>query len=218
MVAALLLYSTPVAIAAPVQPSRVSRGWLQSDAYPALDDADPKVRAEAVQAIRQAEDRAAVPALVARLDDPDQQVGLYIAQALIELATREELTPLLVTLGRGDANGRWRAAYVLGAIRDTRAVPSLARALRDTDVLVTRTAAEALAGIGSRSAIAALMVSLQSPRQAEVHAAMRGLLTLEDDAVPMLRRAFHSGDSVVKENAATVLEAIGTPAAQRALL
>jgi HEAT repeat protein len=206
--AALLLLSVLSATAAPV---------AQSGDYPGLDDLDPKVRAETVQAIHEAKDRRAVPALIEHMDDPDQQAGLYIAQALVDLATREQLTPLLLTVGRGSTDARWRAAYVLGARHDARAIPALAKALNDEDVLVMRTAAEALAEIGSQAAINPLVALLGSNRQAEVHAAMRGLLIAEDSAVPALRRAYHSGEPAIKENAGTVLEAMGTSEAEKAL-
>jgi HEAT repeat protein len=205
---ALLLLGTLAAAAAPA---------AQSGAYPGLDDPDAQVRAATVQAIREARDRRAVPALIAHLDDPDQQVGLYIAQGLVELATREQLTPLLLSVGRGNTDSRWRSAYVLGARGDARAIPALTKALDDDDVLVMRTAAEALAGIGSQAAISPLVVSLGSARQAEVHAAMRGLLMAEDSAVPALRRAYHSGGPAARENAGIVLEAMGTSEAEKAL-
>ena len=47
----------------------------QAPDYPGLDDPDPAVRAETVLAIREAKDVDAVPALIARLEDPDQRVG-----------------------------------------------------------------------------------------------------------------------------------------------
>ncbi len=189
----------------------------QDAAYPGLDDPDPAVRAQSVQDIRQAGDRNAVYALIAHIEDPDQQTGLYIAQGLIELASYEQLAPLLLLTDRGSTDGRWRAAYVLGQRKDPRALPALMRAFRDPDVLVTRTAAEALANIGTSSAIRALMEELQSPRPAVVHAAKWGLLTLGDAAVPALAAGLDSGNQALELNSSVVLEAIGTPAARQVL-
>ena len=131
--------------------SDVTSDVRQAPDYPALDDPSPDVRAAAVQAIRKAKDADAVPSLMAHIEDPDERVGLYIAQALAELAPPEVVPLLLVPLLRSDASGRWRSAYVLGERKEPRAVSVLARALRDDEVLVARTAAEALAGSGHRS-------------------------------------------------------------------
>ena len=174
-------------------------------------------RAAAVQAIRKAKDADAVPALVAHIEDPDERVGLYIAQALADLAPPDVVPLLLVPLLRFDANGRWRSAYVLGERKEPRAVSVLARALTDDEILVASTAAGALAKIGTPAAIAALIGSLTSERPAEVHTAMNGLLTLGDAAVPALTEALEAADSHVELHASQVLEAIGTPAAMAAL-
>lgn len=190
---------------------------LQQSAYPDLDSTDPAVRAAAVQAIRAAKDNGAAPALLAHIEDPDQRVGLYIAQGLVELASTAELTLLRATLWRATPDGRWRAAFVLGERRDLRAIPVLERALADAEVLVGRTVAEALAKIGGQAAINALVRSLYSDRPAEVMAAKNGLLILGDAAVPALARALNSGDIEAEVNATRVLEAIGTPAARTAL-
>ena len=189
----------------------------QAPDYPELDDQNPDVRAAAVQAIRKAKDADAVPSLIAHLEDPDERVGLYIAQALAELAPPEVVPLLQAPLLRADASGRWRAAYVLGERKEPRAVSVLARALKDDEVLVSRTAAEALSRIGTTAAITALVGSLTSARPSEVLAAMNGLLALGDAAVPALAEALEAADSHVELHASQVLEAIGTPAAMAVL-
>ena len=197
--------------------SDVTSDVRQAPDYPALDDPSPDVRAAAVQAIRKAKDADAVPSLIAHLEDPDERVGLYIAQALAELAPPEVVPLLQAPLLRADASGRWRAAYVLGERKEPRAVSVLARALRDDEVLVARTAAEALSRIGTTAAITALIGSLTSERPSEVLAAMNGLLFLGDAAVPALAKALESADRDAEYHASVVLEAIGTPAAMAAL-
>jgi HEAT repeat protein len=104
-------------------PAATAWSAQQDAAYPGLDDPDPAVRAQTVQDIRKAGDRDAVYALIAHIEDPDQQTGLYIAQGLIELASYEQLAPLLLLTDRGTTDGRWRAAYVLGQRKDPRALP-----------------------------------------------------------------------------------------------
>ncbi len=129
--------------------AHVTLNVRQAPDYPDLDDPNPDARAAAVQAIRKAKDADAVPALVAHIEDPDERVGLYIAQALVDLAPPDVVPLLLVPLLRFDASGRWRAAYVLGERKEPRAVSVLARALKDDEVLVSSTAAGALAKIGT---------------------------------------------------------------------
>jgi HEAT repeat protein len=197
--------------------SDVTANAGQAPDYPELDDPNPDVRAVAVQAIRKDKDVDAVPSLIAHLEDPDERVGLYIAQALVELAPPEVVPLLQAPLLRADTGGRWRAAYVLGERKEPRAVSVLARALKDEEVLVARTAAEALSKIGTVAAITALIGSLTSERPAEVFAAMNGLLALGDAAVPALVKALEAADGHVELHASQVLEAIGTPAAIAAL-
>lgn len=216
LVLLLLLNALSTALAAPGALPAPDRS-AQEAAYPGLDSPDPTVRAEAVQAIRAAKDKGAVPALLAHLEDPNQQVGLYIAQALVEMASDTELALLRAALWRVNADGQWRAAFVLGERRDFRAIPVLERTLRDEDVLVGRTAAEALARIGGTAATRALVRGLYSDRPAEVMAAKNGLLRMGDAAIPELRRAIESGIIAAELNATLVLETIGTPAARAAL-
>ncbi len=189
---------------------------LSQNTYPDLDSPDPEVRAAAVQAIRTAKDRQAVSALLAHIEDPDERVGLYIAQGLVELASSTDLLRLRANLWGAEPNGRWRAAFVLGERQDMRAIPVLAHVLADPEVLVGRTAAEGLAKIGGQAAVNALVRSLYSARPAEVMAARNGLLILGDAAVPALARAMDSGDREAEINATLVLEAIGTPATRAA--
>ncbi len=208
----LLIALAPAAWAAPTD-SDVPRRPVQST-YPDLDSPDPQVRAAGVQAIRAARDTQAVSSLLAHIQDPDERVGLYVAQGLVELASSTDLLRLRAFLWGADANGRWRAAFVLGERRDSRAIPVLAHVLDDPEVLVGRTAAEGLAKIGGQAAINALVRGLYSDHPAEVMAARNGLLILGDAAVPALAKALDSGDREAEINATLVLEAIGTPAAR----
>jgi HEAT repeat protein len=187
----------------------VSAQATAAAAYPGLDSPDPNVRAETVLAIRAAKDRNAVPALIDHLEDPDQRAGLYVAQALIELAPSSALPSVRRVLWNGGTDGRWRAALVLGELGDTGALPGLVRAMHDDEVLVQRTTAEALARIGTSLAINELIESLRGPRPSEIQAAMNGLLALGDAAIPALEEAAESGDRQVEFAASTVLEALG---------
>jgi len=186
-------------------------------AYPDLDSADPDVRAAAVQAIRQARDVAAVPLLFERLEDQDQRVGLYVAQALVELAPESALPAIRNAAWLTNADGRWRAAFILGERKDIRAIPVLTYNLRHEEVLVHRSSADSLAKIGTVASANALIQALRSARLSEANAAMRGLLALGDEAVPFLAAVLESGDRDAELRAAIVLEMMGTPAAHQVL-
>lgn len=186
-------------------------------AYPDLDSPDPDVRAAAVQAIRAAQDARAVPVLLDYLEDPDQRVGLYIAQALIELASDSMLPVIRNAAWLANSDGRWRAAFILGERRDIRAIPVLTFNLRHEEVLVHSTSANSLAKIGTTASANALIQAMRSARPSEANAAMRGLLALGDEAVPFLAAVMESGHREAELRAAIVLEMMGTPAARQVL-
>jgi HEAT repeat protein len=185
--------------------------------YAGLTRPDPAERGQAVQAVRAARDRLAVPALLEHLADPDQMVGLYIAQALGELATADALDELRAALRDPDPNVRWRAALALGERRDVNAVIVLSRALRDPEVLVQSSAAEALARIGTPEAAASLVAALTSAQDSVVHNAMSGLQTIGEAAVAALVEVLGSNNPSLRKNAATTLGYIASPQALPAL-
>lgn len=203
------IFAGPSALPAPAPTAQGS--------YLDLDSPDPDVRAAAVQAIRQARDVAAVPLLIERLEDPDQRVGLYIAQALVELAPESALPAIRNAAWLTNADGRWRAAFVLGERKDVRAIPVLTYNLRHEEVLVHSTSANSLAKIGTTASANALILALRATRSSEANAAMRGLLAMGDEAVPFLAAVMESGDRDAELRAAIVLEMMGTPAARQAL-
>jgi HEAT repeat protein len=216
LVLLLLLGPCAPALAGPGR-AALSQGWRAQGAYPDLDHHDPDVRAAAVQAIRQARANAAAAVLVKHLEDPDQRVGIYIVQAVVELAPANLLPVIRNAAWLMNADGRWRAAMILGERKDLQAVPVLTYNLRHPEVLVHSTSADSLAQIGTPAAMNALIRALGSARPSEVNAAMRGLLALGDVAVPALAAVLEAGDPAGELRAATVLEMLGTPAALQAL-
>jgi HEAT repeat protein len=174
-------------------------------------------RANAVKTLRVLNEPAAVPALLDHLDDPDQAVGLSIAQALGDLATPDQLPALRTALRSANPDVRWRAAYALGQRRDARSVEDLAALLRDPDVLVQRNAGDALAKIGDPAAGEALAGSLGSPQASVTMVAMSSLEAMGKPAVPALTGALDSNNALMRENAATVLGYIASPLGKPAL-
>lgn len=182
-----------------------------------LKSTDSARRAEIVRMIR-AEQRAdAVPLLIDQLPDPNQQVGLYVAQALGELAGVETLPTLRALLRSPDTNVRWRAALALGELGDVNAIPFLAQALRDPEVLVQSSAARALAQIGTPQAAEVLVGALGSGQDSVRHSAMAALRQMGEAAVPALSAVLDSHNPALRKNAAIVLGYIASPQALPAL-
>jgi HEAT repeat protein len=197
------------------QPASAS---LLAPEYSGLNSSSAAARADAAKALRYSGNTAAVPSLMARLDDPDQTVGLYVAQALGELAPKSALPELRDGLRDRNPDVRWRSALALGELHDTDAVAGLTVALRDNDPMVQRMAAEALAKIGGSFAMAGLVAGLDSSQASTVQAAMGGLEAANEAAVPALTNALlNSTQARQRSNAAVVLSYIATPAARQAL-
>lgn len=95
--------------------------------------------------------------LVAALDHPEPQTAVRVATILGERRERDALPALVRKLERTDdmvlAEALCRA---LGRIGDGRAVPALAHAMVQGEVLVHLAAVRALAAIGTADAVAAL--------------------------------------------------------------
>lgn len=225
----LLRRIVPILIAAAlISAGLAARGFLThaekaavpvaaNSALAALSSSSAVDRANAVKTLRVLRDPSAVPALLSHLDDPDEAVGLYVAQALGDLARPEQLSDLRSALGNPSADVRWRAAYALGEQHDSVAVKELAALLRDPDVLVQRHAADALAKIGGSEAAIALAGVLGSPQASATRVAMGALEAIGQPAVPALTRALDSSNALMRQNAATVLGYIASPRAAPAL-
>ncbi len=100
---------------------------------------------------------------------------------------------------------------------DPRAVPPLARALSDPEVLVHRTAAESLVKLGGPAATGALVRALGSSKPSVVYAARNGLVETGKPAVTPLVIGLSVGNAQRRANAATLLGYIGDARAVPAL-
>jgi HEAT repeat protein len=198
--------------------ARPAMSDAMASALAGLNSPNALDRGNAVKALRTMRDPAAVPALMERLDDSDQAVGLYVAQALGDLAAPDSLPGLRNALKSEHADVRWRAAYALGAARDTGAVNALAGLLRDGDVTVQNNVALALAEIGTRDALSAVANGLGSPQASVTAAAMTALESAGQPAVAVLVSTLDtSKNALARQNAATTLGYIASPAAIPAL-
>src|SRR5262249_49650278 len=83
--------------------------------------------------------------------------------------------PLIGALSSADGNTRVGAAYVLGHLHDTDAVPALVGALKDVEPNVRYAAADALSRTGGRAVEEALLAALGDP-DADLREAVVGVL------------------------------------------
>jgi len=91
----------------------------------------PAVRRQAAVALGRVGGKAAVPALVEALGDPEAQVRREAAKALGHIKDARAVPKVLAALRDPDANVRLYAAYALGEIKDPKAAKELLNALHD---------------------------------------------------------------------------------------
>jgi HEAT repeat protein len=183
----------------------------------ALNSNDAAVRAAAVKEAHAERDVAAAALLFEHIDDPDPAVGLYVAQALGDLAPADLLPELRAALNDPNADVRYRAALALGQLEDAGATSGLVELVDDPEVLVVSEAATALAKVGTSDALRALVGQLAEADPAALHAAKRALLDAGDEAVPALVAALDGSDATVRAEAAGLLGYIDSGAALPAL-
>ena len=135
-------------------------------ALPALQDAEPIVRATAAKAIVSLGSDASVGYLLPLLNDKDEFVRRETAYALGHTRSRTATAALTERLLNDKEDGvRAAAAVALGEIADEAAVVPLVQTLSTTkkaNVFVLRAVAVALGTIKSRAGTAALMATLNN--------------------------------------------------------
>lgn len=186
---------------------------------------------------RKADAAPAVPSLVAQLDD-DAQVSPYIcreewwrngdhdfgrwwrdlepttpgqeaARALAAIGS-PSFTPVLGVLANGGAHARRNAAWILGALRDERAVLPLVAQATDRVAGVRENVAWSLGAIRDQRAVEALARVVQQDESGDVRQkAAWALGAIRDPrAVDALLRALRDKDHDVRKQAAWALGAI----------
>jgi len=151
---------------------------------------DPNRRWDAVTSLGASGDRRAVPPLMKALKkDMKQRTGIAMAiiPALGQLKDERAVPLLLKALNKMDEDwlGREAAAWALGDIGSSKAVPDLVRAAWMAE---TRYAAiKTLSGMGDPRAIDVLVSALSEQEDPEVQeAAIAGLIHIGEKAVPVL--------------------------------
>ncbi|MEL7226958.1 MAG: HEAT repeat domain-containing protein, partial [Cyanobacteria bacterium J06576_12] len=179
---------------------------------------------------------AAVPALLAALNDQNEGVRDAAIQALRRLTKRYgedvsadaakdyDLVPTLITaLYYQDSSIRAIAAELLGNLGPEAkySVPALIGALNDSETTVRRQAASALGKIGPAAAVAtpALVVLIEDADTTVRRAAVSALKEIGEEigptaetAVPALAALLDSSDLVIRREAADALGNIGAEA------
>ena len=127
-----------------------------------LYDPDPGLRAATARA-GFSHDPALLSTLMVHLSDPDQLAGDQVAQAIGRLGDASAVPLLLSALSDADQTIRARAATALGLLHAEEAIPQLNTMRRLDGPLARRSAAEALAAIGTPAAMVASTRSTRRP-------------------------------------------------------
>jgi HEAT repeat protein len=167
------------------------------------------------------EARAATPALLAALHDPDPHVQTVATKALGEIGPAADVVPALTErLGVGDRAATIRALSRFKA-EARPAIPALLELLKDPDPRIRWEAARTLGKIGADAAVAvpALVEAFKDPEAPVREHAAEALGDIgppAKDGVPALIEALRDADMKVRRDAARSLGLIG-PAAKTAL-
>jgi beta-lactamase regulating signal transducer with metallopeptidase domain len=174
----------------------------------ALNDENPAVRQQAMQALAQMRSPLAFEPMLAALKDTDPDVRHQAAFSLGELDDPRAVGPLTAALKDSVADVRQQAAFALGQIGDASAVQPLVAALKDADEDVREQAAFALGQIGDPSAMPGLIQALSSDQKADVREQAAFALSQLGDAraVDALTTAMQKdADPEVRQQAAFAL-------------
>ncbi|MGH1352620.1 MAG: HEAT repeat domain-containing protein [Methyloligellaceae bacterium] len=105
-----------------------------------LSNTNARIRAQAAHNLAYRGDRAAIPYLIAALEDPVGDVGKMAAYGLGQMRTEEGFEALITALKNKRKLTRRAAADVLAKFADKRAIEPLKQALNDSDWEVRYTA------------------------------------------------------------------------------
>ncbi len=118
-----------------------------------------------IEALRKIGHNRAVEALIAALDDPDEDIRCYAASGLSEITNVKAVKALKSALRHSNSNVRMCAVEALGNIcnahqNDQEVVKPLITALNDSDSEVKERAAKVLGNIGNAQAVKPLIIAL----------------------------------------------------------
>jgi HEAT repeat protein len=158
-----------------------------------VNDTDPVVRSEALEALRALGAREAVPAALVALGDGDERVRAAATSLLGTLGGSELASVIQPRSTDKDPMVRAAAARALGLVPAATADREFSRLLRDPDSGVRAAAAAGAADAGWKGAAPLLLELLADQHEPVRVAAARGLGQLGDGAVlPSLIQAYRS--------------------------
>jgi HEAT repeat protein len=149
----------------------------------ALEDEDPQVVVNAINAVTPATGLAAVRRLGTLLkSSPHADVREAAANAMGKVGDRESVPALVAALDDSAENVRWFAVESLRKLGAKEAVPALQEVLKEDDsARVREIAASALGALGQPGSIPALRDALDDPNERVQQKASAALLALAKD-------------------------------------
>lgn len=128
----------------------------------ALQDKEPKVRIQVIEALGKIRDRHAVEALIGALQDKEPKVRIQVIEVLGRKKVPRAVKLLIVALQDKEPGVRQSAAKTLGVIKDPAAVDPLILAAKDENIYVKRSAIWALGEFTDTRAVVPLIEELQN--------------------------------------------------------
>lgn len=196
--------------------------WVAAEAFAEFLNADrPELRMAAAVGLGHVGDEAATPALVDRLDDPDQRVRARAARACGRVSDPRAVEALTNRTDDESARVRRVVASALGALGTARALRALEPLVADESETVRRTAVDALGDFRSVEPVEPLVEALHDPSETVRRTAVFALVEVlsnapaaesheaRETAVDRLADVDHR--SVVGPLAAILEEASGSP-------
>lgn len=170
-----------------------------------LQSDDPATRLQGIKTLSIAAVPTQAASVLPYIHDADGQIGYYAARALGRMGG-EAVTREMVTLIEGDAEAivKHRALLALQLIADEATLPTLTRAFEDEDL--ARTAADALAAVGTDDAWGVLTRALDAPGESlQRQAALAAFEANSPRAVQHLLAQLAHEDATIRANAAEAL-------------
>jgi HEAT repeat protein len=189
----------------------------------AVEDTDPRVRAEAITSLARSPARQDLAVFLAGLDDPSCRVSERAAEALAELGVASAATSLIERLDRA-CRVRVAAARALASFHSASSAAALRGAVHDADSRVRAAAAASLGVVGDGDAVETLLDAMADDDGQVREAAVRALaerrlgVATQPRVVAELVGALEDESPYVRQAAADALAVLGDQTAVDALV
>ena len=195
--------------------------WLIPLSDVLLEDQQIEVRQTVASAMAESKNREVIPYLIEAMQDSfwwyERENAISPLLEAIASFGADAVQPLIETLRSAEATVRRNAAFILGLLRDPRAIEPLGMALYDFHVDVGEEAGKALGLFGAAS----LEVLEEATHASETSIRMHALTALElvkdPRAITLIANELSDPDREVKKRAIRALKASRDPLAQNIL-